>query len=244
MNLGIVEDTELVVDFEDFIALGALEPGEPRVQVTDTDVLVKHVFREGVLQGKSGPSIAVEVGPLLPDIHGVSAFGASLDVITSYRWSSGSIHWNEWGEYTREHNFSFVVVSDMGVEGRCEGRGGAPRRAPDVREPPTLAAGRSHRLCWQETHLMGSVAYRQAASGFCRDAEEQLSEGCDSCDGASVRHMHRSVDLRAGCRSALVRYWRRISVTREGARKRRRGRRMISSVCCREALSAPARNGE
>jgi hypothetical protein len=109
LNLGVAKDTELVVDFEDVVALGALDPGEPRVRTADTDVLVKHVFREGVLQGKSGLSIAVEAGPLLPDIHGVSAFGASLDVITSYRWSFGTIHWNEWAEYTREHDFSLFT---------------------------------------------------------------------------------------------------------------------------------------
>ena len=109
LNLGILKDTELVVDFEGLVALGTLDPGEPRVGTTDTDVLVKHVFREGVLQEKSGPSIAVEAGPLLPDIHGVSAFGASLDVITSYRWSFGTIHWNEWAEYTREHHFSLFT---------------------------------------------------------------------------------------------------------------------------------------
>src|ERR1035438_6003740 len=109
LNLGIAKDTEIVVDFDDFVALGALDPGEPRVRTMDTDVLLKHVFREGVLQEKSGPSIAVEAGPLLPDIHGTSAFGASLAVIASYRWSFGSIHWNEWGEYTREHNFSLFT---------------------------------------------------------------------------------------------------------------------------------------
>jgi len=109
LNLGIAKDTEIVVDFENLVALGALDPDEPRVRTMDTDVLVKHVFREGTLQEKSGLSIAVEAGPLLPDIHGVSAFGASLAVITSYRWSFGSIHWNEWGEYTREHDFSLFT---------------------------------------------------------------------------------------------------------------------------------------
>jgi hypothetical protein len=109
LNLGIVKDTELVVDFADLVALGPLDLGEPRFQTADTDVLVKHVFREGVLQEKSGPSIAVEAGPLLPDINRVSAFGASLDVITSYQWSFGTVHWNEWAELTREHNFSLFT---------------------------------------------------------------------------------------------------------------------------------------
>jgi hypothetical protein len=109
LNLGVAKDTELVVDFDDLVARGALGPGEPRVRAEDIDVLVKHVFREGTLQGKTGPSVAVEAGPLLPDIRGTEAFGASLDVITSYRWSFGAIHWNEWVECTREHDFTLFT---------------------------------------------------------------------------------------------------------------------------------------
>jgi hypothetical protein len=109
LNLGIFEQTELVVDYSSFVALGSLPPGEPRVFMPDTDILLKHVFREGVLQDKTGLSIAAEAGPLLPDVNGTNAFGASLDVITSYRWDFGTFHWNEWSEYTREHNFSLFT---------------------------------------------------------------------------------------------------------------------------------------
>lgn len=115
LNLGIFERTELVVDYATTVALGALDPGEPRVRATDSDVLVKHVFREGILQGATGPSIATELGPLLPDVNGTAAFGASLDVITSYQWSVGTIHWNEWGQYTREHDLS--LFSGVILEG-------------------------------------------------------------------------------------------------------------------------------
>jgi hypothetical protein len=112
LNFGILPGTELVIDFQDFVALGSLE-GRERVALLDTDVLVKHVFREGVLQGKSGLSIAVEAGPLTPEINGTNAFGASVDAIFSYRWGWGTVHFNEWGLYTREHNadiFSGVIV--------------------------------------------------------------------------------------------------------------------------------------
>jgi hypothetical protein len=109
LNLGIFERTELVVDFDNFVALGRLSPGEPRLSATDTDVLLKYVLRGGVLQGNTGPSIAAEMGPLLPDINGTEAFGASLNVITSYRWSFGTFHWNEWAEDTREHHFSLFT---------------------------------------------------------------------------------------------------------------------------------------
>jgi hypothetical protein len=112
LNLGIFPDTELVVDAQNFVALGALA-GRPRDALLDTDVLVKHVFRDGILQGKSGLSVAVEAGPLTPELNGSTAFGASADLILSYRWAWGSLHFNEWPEYSREHRldlFSGVIA--------------------------------------------------------------------------------------------------------------------------------------
>ena len=112
LNFGLLPDTELVIDFQDFVAIGPLE-GRPNAALKDTDILVKHVFREGILQGKSGLSIAIEAGPLLPEINGANAFGASVDALFSYRWSWGTVHFNEWPSYTREHNldlFSGVIV--------------------------------------------------------------------------------------------------------------------------------------
>jgi hypothetical protein len=113
LNFGIFRDTELVIDMQNFVGLGEIPPGDPRVQLLYTDVLVKHVFREGVLQGKTGLSIAAEGGPLVPEINGTDAFGASLDVILSYRWDWGTVHFNEWGEYTRERTadlWSGVII--------------------------------------------------------------------------------------------------------------------------------------
>src|SRR5580692_4753052 len=52
LNHGVLEDTQLVVDFEDFVALGPLA-GRPAAALLGTDVLVKHVFREGSLQETS-----------------------------------------------------------------------------------------------------------------------------------------------------------------------------------------------
>ena len=112
LNFGIFENTELVIDFEDFVAVGPLD-GRPSVALRNTDVLVKHIFREGILQGKTGISFAIEAGPLTPEINGTNAFGASLNALFSYRWSWGTVHFNEWPSYTREHNldlFSGVIV--------------------------------------------------------------------------------------------------------------------------------------
>jgi hypothetical protein len=117
LNFGIFKDTELVVDFEDFVALGPLN-GRPNAALLNTDVLVKHVFREGILQGKTGLSIAVEAGPLTPEINGTNAFGASVNALFSYRWDWGTVHFNEWPSYTREHNLD--LYSGVIVEGPHE----------------------------------------------------------------------------------------------------------------------------
>jgi hypothetical protein len=118
LNFGIFGDTELVIDFQDFVALDG--PSSPRAvtyahsfAVLDTDVFLKHTFRRGVLQGKAGLSIAAEGGPLTPEINGNGRFGASLDVILSYRWGWGTLHFNEWEQYTREaiwDEFSGVII--------------------------------------------------------------------------------------------------------------------------------------
>ncbi|HEY4012830.1 MAG TPA: hypothetical protein VGM06_05810 [Polyangiaceae bacterium] len=115
LNLGLFDHTELVIDAEDFVAVGKLEPGVERVSLEGDDFLVKHVFREGILQGSTGPSVAAEGGVLLPLIPGDAGFGASLDVITSYRWSWGAVHWNELFAYSRIHHAD--LFTDLIVEG-------------------------------------------------------------------------------------------------------------------------------
>jgi hypothetical protein len=113
LNLGIFEDTELVIDTDQTIALGTLDSGASRVSLLDDDVLLKHVFREGTVQGKTGVSLAAEGGVLTPEIGGDAGVGGSLDVITSYQWSWGTVHWNEWFEYTRAHHadlFTGVIL--------------------------------------------------------------------------------------------------------------------------------------
>ncbi len=113
LNLGIFDGTELVIDAEQFVALGPLESDVSRVSLLGDDVLVKHVFREGALQDKTGISLAAEGGVLTPEVNGSAGFGASLDVIVSYQWSWGTVHWNEWFQFTRDHDadlFSGVIL--------------------------------------------------------------------------------------------------------------------------------------
>lgn len=111
LNFGLFKNTELVIDSQQYVALGKREVGVSRVSLLGDDVLLKHLFREGTLQDKTGVSIAAEGGVLTPEINGNSRFGASLDVITSYQWSWGTLHWNEWFQLTRiQHADLFTGV--------------------------------------------------------------------------------------------------------------------------------------
>ncbi|MCL2723474.1 MAG: hypothetical protein FWD69_03465 [Polyangiaceae bacterium] len=120
LNFGLFEGTELVIDANNYVTVDPPEPNAARDRILGDDVLLKHVFRHGILQGKTGLSIAAEGGVLLPEMNGGRGFGASLDVITSYRWSWGTIHYNEWFELTREHHVD--LYSGVILEGPYEWR--------------------------------------------------------------------------------------------------------------------------
>jgi hypothetical protein len=101
LNLGFMPRWELVIDFQNSVGIDP-PPGEARDRLLDTDVLVKTVLLQGSLQDKgAGPSVAAEFGPLVPNVNGEEAFGASLDVITSQHWSWMTIHLNSWLELSR-----------------------------------------------------------------------------------------------------------------------------------------------
>jgi hypothetical protein len=102
LNLGYLPGWELVVDFQNFVGID-LPPGLSREQLRDTDVLTKGVLLPGVLQGVGhGPSVAVELGPLLPEINGQKGVGASSNLLVSGRALGVTVHLNNWLQLTRE----------------------------------------------------------------------------------------------------------------------------------------------
>jgi hypothetical protein len=112
LNLGLVKNLELVIDFKNFVGIDSV-PGESRVRLLDTDVFLKWVFRRGVLQDEHGLSMAVEAGPLVPEIQGLERFGAQALFIFSHRWSGGTVHFNEQGAYNRAGDidlFSSIIL--------------------------------------------------------------------------------------------------------------------------------------
>jgi hypothetical protein len=75
----------------------------------DAGIFIKYLLLAGVLQDKSGPSIATEFGVLLPDTAGDSNFGASWAVIVSQRWDWGTAHFNVQTQLNREGRADLFV---------------------------------------------------------------------------------------------------------------------------------------
>jgi hypothetical protein len=75
------------------------------------DIMLKYVARPGSLQEKSGPSIAMEFGPLLPGINADPGYGLSWTGIISQRFDWGTIHFNVETNLTRDqHAEAFLSV--------------------------------------------------------------------------------------------------------------------------------------
>ena len=75
---------------------------------------LKYVLRPGVLQEKSGPSIATEFGVLLPQIGGSGA-GFGWTGIVSQRWDWGTVHFNIAANLTPDQHAEAFV--DTIIEG-------------------------------------------------------------------------------------------------------------------------------
>jgi hypothetical protein len=128
-NYGVMDRVELVIDARHQLALGTphLVDGVrlDRSRILDTDALVKIVLRKGSLQASdhepgepapSGISVAMELGPLLPELGGsasAASFGASDDLIASMRWHDVAAHLNTQPMFDRQHRaalFESVIL--------------------------------------------------------------------------------------------------------------------------------------
>ncbi len=77
---------------------------DTRSRLVGNAVSLKGVLQEGVLQDKTGPSVATAFGVLLPGVHDERGYGANWLGIVSQRWSWGTIHFNVGAELTREQH--------------------------------------------------------------------------------------------------------------------------------------------
>ena len=107
LNFGFVKNWELVLEGRREHSLPPAE--DTRGRFVGDALFLKGVLREGVLQDKSGPSVAVEFGPLLPGVNDEQGWGASWVGIVSQRWSGGTIHFNLGAALTREHHGDLMI---------------------------------------------------------------------------------------------------------------------------------------
>ena len=105
-NYGFAKNWEFVFQGQGQFPL--TNPDESN-SINGVGAFLKHVVREGSLQEASGPSIAVEFGPLLPGVRADSGFGASFRAIVSQRLDWGTVHANVVTELTRDRHADFFL---------------------------------------------------------------------------------------------------------------------------------------
>jgi hypothetical protein len=110
LNYGFAERWELVLQ----AAAQAFPEGAGPTNVPN-GAFLKYVLQPGVLQEKSGPSVATEFGALFPDIGGPGAAGFSWTGIVSQRWQWGTVHFNVAANRTPDQHGDVFV--DAIIEG-------------------------------------------------------------------------------------------------------------------------------
>lgn len=102
LNWGFADRWEAVLEGRHLVALGNGLP-ERRFRVEDTAFSLKTVLREGGLQERSGPSVALETSALLPTLHGAPGAGAEATLVASQRWTDVTVHLDAAAAWTRAH---------------------------------------------------------------------------------------------------------------------------------------------
>jgi hypothetical protein len=98
VNAGVLPDLELVAEGRDVIRFPSGE--KAHAELADGSFNLKYVLRDGVLQDKSGPSVAAEASFLIPSLEAQKA-GVTLRVIASERAAPGTVHLNLQGGIDR-----------------------------------------------------------------------------------------------------------------------------------------------
>jgi hypothetical protein len=98
-NYGFADRWEMVLQTEMLTPITG--GGEPSIAATGA--FLKYVIVPGVLQDKSGISVATEFGPLLPGVNADPGVGFSWAGIVSQRWDWGTAHFNVETNLTRDH---------------------------------------------------------------------------------------------------------------------------------------------
>lgn len=103
LNYGFAADTELVFGSRGLLSLDdPTRDGVARFTHDDSEFVVKNVLRRGVLQGRTGPSVALEAGVLPPSVGREPGVGTTTATIVSFRNEYGTLHLNGVFQLTRD----------------------------------------------------------------------------------------------------------------------------------------------
>ena len=100
-NLGIAEGWEAVLQGQ---TVTLISSGPTLTSLIGNEFSLKVIVRDGVLQYKADPSVAMEVSPLLPGVDGEPGTGATWGGIASLRWGWLTAHFNAAATVTRRHH--------------------------------------------------------------------------------------------------------------------------------------------
>jgi hypothetical protein len=114
LNFGFAEGWEVVVEGRHFLLVQPTG-SDRKNTLRDTALSVKGVLRNGSLQDRTGPSVGLEVGLLLPGIGTDPGVGASFAGLVSQRWAAVSVHVN--GTLLITHDHTLGAVAGAIVEG-------------------------------------------------------------------------------------------------------------------------------
>jgi hypothetical protein len=101
LNLGVAEGWDAVLQGQ---GETARPPSSANTTLVENGAFLKGVIRDGVLQGKSGPSIATEFGVLLPGVNDEAGLGGSWAGVISYRLGPATVHFNAEAALTRQRH--------------------------------------------------------------------------------------------------------------------------------------------
>lgn len=119
VNAGLANRWELVLDGSRAMTRSA---GEASSETVESALLLKRVLRDGVLQERTGWSVATEFGVLFPTIHADDDVGATVALLASQEVGRTVVHVNAALAQNRDENtelFGGVII---------EGNTGAPVR--------------------------------------------------------------------------------------------------------------------
>ena len=116
LNFGISNRWEVVIEGKNTWSLSAVATGGSNLR--DNAASVKGILRRGVLQDRTGASIAVEISTLLPAGGDERGVGQAITGIVSQRWSEVTVHLNGTLAVTRSHDLGAAL--GMIIEGPAQ----------------------------------------------------------------------------------------------------------------------------